>query len=94
MINLESKVSEVAGIGPQYQKLLGKLEISSVKDLVYHFPFRYNDFSQIRKIAEVLPGEQVTILAKLDAVKNIYSKQRKKLTKGAISDATGVLDVL
>ena len=94
MISLESDVSEVAGIGPQYQKLLGKLEISSVKDLVYHFPFRYNDFSQIRKITEILPGEQVTILAKLDAIKNIYSKQRKKLTKGAISDATGVLDVL
>lgn len=37
------KLSEIKGIGPQTLEKLAKLKIFSVKDLLYHFPFRYID---------------------------------------------------
>jgi len=48
-LTLFDPVSKVRGVGPRYLKSLEKLNIKTVKDLLWHFPFRYEDFSQIKK---------------------------------------------
>lgn len=61
MVNITTFLSEVRGIGPKFLARLKNLNIETVGDLLRHFPSRYEDFSQIYKIAELKPGQQATI---------------------------------
>lgn len=50
----ETKIEFLKGVGPQRAGLLNKeLNIYSFGDLIQHFPFRYEDRTQIHKIAEL-----------------------------------------
>ena len=53
MYQLDLPVSSIPKIGPKYKVLLKKLEIQTIGDLLYHFPFRYDDFSNIKKIVQI-----------------------------------------
>ena len=94
MLELNSLVSKVPKIGPKYQKILEKLDIFTVEDLLYHFPFRYQDFSNIKKVGELKDGDVVTVKGVLGPVQNIYTRNRKRITKAKILDHTGELDVI
>lgn len=94
MYNIDSPVSVIPKIGPKYKELLTKLEIFTIKDLLYHFPFRYDDFSKIRTINELVEGEAVTIEGTLESIANIFTKNGKRLTKATISDFTGRIDIM
>ena len=41
--DLLNPVSELAGVGPKRQRLLARLGITRVGDLLHHFPRRYED---------------------------------------------------
>ncbi len=50
----ETKIEFLKGVGPQRAGLLNKeLNIYTFGDLIQHFPFRYEDRTQIHKIAEL-----------------------------------------
>ncbi|PIS23213.1 DNA helicase RecG [candidate division WWE3 bacterium CG08_land_8_20_14_0_20_40_13] len=87
-----SSVATLPLIGPRYQKLLKKLEIHSVHDLLYHFPFRYEDYSIHKKINQLMLGEIVTITGGIAQIKNIYLKSNKQLTKLELHDDTGIIN--
>ena len=61
MIALSAPLVEIRGIGPRFITKLKKLGIETVKDLLWHFPARYEDFSQIYKITDLIPGQEATI---------------------------------
>lgn len=94
MLFLDDKVSLIPKVGPKYSFLLTKLGINSIKDLLYHVPFRYDDFSNVRKIREVVGNESVTITGILISVKNVVTRNRKKLTTGILKDESGKIDLL
>jgi len=94
MLEVNSPISVVPKIGPKYQNLLEKLEIYSVEDLLYHFPFRYQDFTKTKDIIDLKDGEIVTVKAILGPVQNIFTKNRKRITKAKILDHTGELDII
>ncbi len=94
MLKVYSPISEIPKIGPKYQKLLEKLEIFCIEDLLYHFPFRYQDYSIVKKIKELHEEDIVTVKATLGYVQNIYTKNRKRITKAKIIDNTGELDIV
>jgi len=76
-------------VGPIYAQKLHKLGIYTVEDLLRHYPFRYEDFSTISKIAQVQIGEKVTIRGKIISFKNIYTKTGKKIQQAEVEDETG-----
>ncbi|MGI6278524.1 MAG: ATP-dependent DNA helicase RecG [Patescibacteria group bacterium] len=82
-------VNKLPGIGKIYTKRLAKLKISSVYDLLHHYPDHYQDFSQIVKIAFAKPQETVTIQGTITAISNQYRSQGKSLQKATITDETG-----
>jgi ATP-dependent DNA helicase RecG len=94
MVDLTKNISTLPKIGPKYKELFSKLEIKTIEDLLYHFPFRYDDFSVVKPIAELLEGETVTIEAVLDKIDNIFTRNRKKLTKADISDGSGKMSLM
>ena len=94
MLSLERPVTAIPKIGPKFKILLERLGIYTVEDLVYHFPFRYEDYSKSKPIADLEEGDTVTVDVILDEVNNFFTRNGKRLTKAKISDETGAMTVI
>jgi ATP-dependent DNA helicase RecG len=60
---LDSPVTTVKGIAASSAGKLAKLGVQTIRDLLYFFPRRHLDYSQRKTIAELVVGEEQTILA-------------------------------
>lgn len=92
-MDLQIPLSRLKGVGPSFAKRLEKLELVTVNDLIYHFPFRYEDFSKNSKIAEANLGEVVTFQGQIWSVQNTFTKFRKVLTKAILNDGSGSVEL-
>jgi len=81
-------------VGQTYARRLTKLGIETIEDLIFHFPFRYDDFSLISPIAKVQPGEIVTIKGQLISIVNEYTKNGKKIQKAIVADDSGQIQII
>lgn len=67
MLELHTSVQYVKGIGPRTATILAEKGISTVEDLLYYLPFRYEDRANPKSIVELRPGEMATIIAEVRA---------------------------
>ncbi len=90
MITLATELSRIRGLTPTFLAKLGKLGIRTVKDLVFHFPSRYEDFSKIIPIAQLTPNEPATVRGTVRTV-DVRRTWRRKMTvtEAVVTDATG-----
>ena len=63
MIDLNKEVQYVKNVGPNRVKLLNKLNIYTLNDLITYFPRNYEDRSIPQKLAECKDGEEILIRA-------------------------------
>jgi len=95
MITLDDSIKNLTRINSRYWKKLEKLGIFTVRNLLLHFPFRYEDYSEIIPIAEIRIGEMATIIGKIEKIKNICSwKKRMSITEVLVSDNTGKIPII
>ena len=88
MINLNKEVQYVKGVGPNRVKLLNKLNIFTLKDLITYFPRNHEDRSISKKIIECQDGETVLIKAKaLTKVTEIRTR-RLSIYRLVVNDET------
>jgi ATP-dependent DNA helicase RecG len=66
-IGLRSPVSSVWGVGEERAKLLARLEIFTVEDLLLHAPRRYEDRRKFLPIRDLKVGEPATVRGKIIA---------------------------
>lgn len=62
-MNLQEDVKYIKGVGPNRVKLLNKIGIFTIKDLITYYPRGYEDRSKPKKICECISGEEVLIEA-------------------------------
>ncbi len=93
-LTLESPVRFVPHVGPVMATRLVNLDILTVRDLLYHVPFRYDDFSLVSPIARVRPGETVTVNGTIQTIRNFFTKTGKKIQEAIVADASGMLTVI
>ncbi|MEA2097563.1 MAG: ATP-dependent DNA helicase RecG [Patescibacteria group bacterium] len=92
MLTLKTKIEKLSLIGPAYVKKLHRVGIKTVGDLLFYFPFRYDDFSEVKKISEVELGEVVSVRGKIIEIKNIRTWKRKmNITEALIEDETSAI---
>ena len=65
MLDLATNVQFVKGIGPRFAQILLEKGISTVEDLLYYLPFRYEDRLNPRGIGELRAGEMASIIAEV-----------------------------
>lgn len=87
-MNLDTPLRYVRGIGPALSYKLARLELNTLKDLIYHFPFRYEDYSKISTAQEAQIGERVTLEGEIWSIKNVYTRFGKVLTQAIFNDRT------
>ena len=64
-----------------------------MEDLIYHFPFRYDDFSQTTTVREAQIGQVVTLLGEIWSIKNIFTRARKVITQAIFNDGTSPIEL-
>jgi len=95
MVDLTTPIEKIPNIGHIYQKRLKKLGIKTIRDLLYHFPHRYEDFSNIIKISEVKLNETCCISGRILRIENKKTwKKRMILTQAVVEDKTGAIKVI
>ncbi len=95
MLTPETKIEQVNKVGPNYLKKLQKLKIDTVRDLFFHFPYRYDDFSKISLINQLKEGETATIQGEITQTKNTrIFPRRMTLTETLIEDQTGTIKAI
>ena len=62
-MDLLKDVKYIKGVGPNRVKLLNKLNIYTLKDLITYYPRTYEDRNKPKKIDECIKGEKTTIEA-------------------------------
>jgi ATP-dependent DNA helicase RecG len=65
VLDLASNVQYVKGIGPRFAEILLEKGISTVEDLLYYLPFRYEDRLNPRGIGELRVGEMASVIAEV-----------------------------
>jgi len=94
-MNISTPIEELSKIGPQYQKRLKKLGIQTVQDIIFHFPHRYEDFSNVKNISQVKNGESSCLQGKILKIENSRTwKRRMTLTEAIVQDKTGEIKVI
>lgn len=90
---LDTPLTKLKGIGPSTAKLLEKLDIKTIGDLLYYVPRRYDDFSKIVPIKSASLGP-ITIKGTPERVSSHYSQKGIHMTEVEISDGTARLKAL
>ncbi|HSN94010.1 MAG TPA: ATP-dependent DNA helicase RecG, partial [Anaerolineaceae bacterium] len=93
-VGLNAAATVIRGIGEKQGKALQKLGVNRIKDLIYLFPRRYDDYSKLKPIAHLFFGEEVTIVAEVQSAKMFNTKNGRKLLEAVVSDSTGSLRLL
>ena len=93
-MELSDPVTLIPFVGEKYRKLLKKLEIETIEDLLRHYPTRYEDLTETKKISELIAGEKATITAEVSEIKNIRTKYGKLITQAWASDNSGSLLII
>ena len=94
MADLTTGIRSIKGIGEQRAKALEKLGIHTLRDLISWFPRKYDDRTQVRRIADLVPGETACVSAMIASPPTLHRVRKgMELVKVRAVDATGVLDV-
>tara|TARA_B100001250_G_scaffold414223_1_gene451380 strand:- start:1509 stop:3617 length:2109 start_codon:yes stop_codon:yes gene_type:complete len=88
---LETDIIYIKGVGPARGKILKKNNISSVGDLIYHFPRKYLDRTTIKTIRNLRIGDEAVILGQIDAF-GVKPAKKRRFFQLTISDSTGKLN--
>lgn len=90
MVTLTTELARIQGINKRLLAGLKKLSIITVKDLLMHLPFRYDDFSLVVNIGDIVPNQMVTIRGHIKKISMRRAWRRNMiLVEAIIADDTG-----
>ncbi|MCL6617127.1 MAG: DNA helicase RecG, partial [Anoxybacillus ayderensis] len=84
---LQQPVTAIKGIGEETAIALHDMGIDTIEQLLYHFPFRYEDY-RICALEEAKHDEKITIVGKVysEPVLTYYSRKKSRLTFRVLVD--------
>jgi ATP-dependent DNA helicase RecG len=90
---LDASITVIKGISTGLASSFGKMGVKTVRDLLYFFPHRHLDYSQLKFISQLTEGEEQTIVA------NVWQAQEtrpggRRSTEAIVGDETGNIRVV
>ena len=74
---LQTDIKFLKGVGPMRAKWLGdELQIFTLRDLLYHFPYKYIDRSVVHRVADLMDGMPYVQLKGQIVAKNVEGAGR------------------
>ncbi len=90
-ITLDSPVAKLRGVGERRTAQLSRLGVETIRDLLYLFPRRYNDFQTMKPIYQLEYGDVATIAGTIWETKARRSRGGQDVVTSIIGDGTGTV---
>ncbi|CAI8052703.1 ATP-dependent DNA helicase RecG [Geodia barretti] len=94
-LNLESPVTALQRVDSKRAVQLGRLEVTTLRDLLYFFPRRHLDYSAVVKVAELQYGQERTVEGNILEIREERRGRNRQLriTEAQLADETGSVKV-
>jgi ATP-dependent DNA helicase RecG len=87
---LDTPLTYLKGVGPARAAILAAKGLETVEDLLYYFPFRYEDRSNLKPISKLAPGELATVICEVRSAKAAGFRRRSLgLFEAEFTDSSG-----
>ena len=87
---LQTPLQFLKGVGPKRAADLQRVGLSTIEDLLYRFPLRYEDRGNLQPISSLKPGQQVAISGRIQSSRLRTTRRPGfKIFEALIGDATG-----
>src|SRR5215475_2906808 len=88
-MDLATPLTYIKGIGSARAAMLEAKGLTTVEDLLAYVPFRYEDRSNMKTIAQLAPGEMATVIADVRATKmSGFKRKSLGLFEARFTDAS------
>lgn len=89
-MNLKNDITELFRLTGIQKDALRRLEITTIEDLLYHFPVRYGDAVETKNIDALIHGENAVIFGRISGLKITKGFRTKvPMAQGYVEDETG-----
>jgi len=90
MLDLDTPLEALPSVGPKFWQRFKRLGLQTVGDLLYNFPSRYEDYSEIYRISDLEPGQQATVQGIIESVELRRTwKRHMTVVEAVIRDDSG-----
>ena len=86
--SLDASITTIKGISTGFAAKFGKLGVRTIRDLLYFFPGRHVDYSQMKTVSQLREGQEETIVANVWEAK-ITMPGGRRSTEAIVGDETG-----
>jgi len=91
---LSASLTVLQGVGPKHAETLTNLGMQTLGDMLYYFPRRYEDYSQLKPIKSLFYGDVLTVIGTVQSVHTRPIKGGDKtIVEIVINDGTGSLRI-
>ncbi|MBA7649777.1 ATP-dependent DNA helicase RecG [subsurface metagenome] len=91
--SIDSPITIIRGVSSSLATKFNKLDVTTVRDLLYFFPHRHLDYSQRKPISQLTEGSEETIVANVWQAQEIRLGGRRS-TEAIVGDETGNVRVV
>ena len=92
ILDFDAPVESLKGVGSKKATALARMGIDTIRDLLYNFPRRHDDYSKLKPIGSLWFGEDVTIIGTVESVSTRSVRSGKmKIVEALISDKSGAI---
>ncbi len=93
-LSLASPLTALPGIGKANATAFKRLGVTTLEEMLYHFPHRYDDYSSQKQIADLVIGSVETVVAEVSDVRSFGMRNGRGGLEVRVSDESGVLKVV
>ncbi len=91
---LSAPTTVLPGVGPKHAQTLTRLGLNTLGDMLYNFPRRYDDYTQLKPIRRLVYGEEVTVIGTVESISTRPIRGgHLQITEAVITDGTGSLRI-
>lgn len=85
-MRLDDSITKISGIGEKKAKYFEKMKVKTIRDLIFHFPIRYEDRSNFKKISQIANDERVASFGRIISFEKTMPRKKMTITKIHIED--------
>ncbi|MDD4901715.1 MAG: ATP-dependent DNA helicase RecG [Patescibacteria group bacterium] len=94
-MDLNTPLTSLKGVGASIGKRLAMIGLNNAEDLLFYFPYRYDDFTHSTKIKDLRPGIAANVIGQIELIENRRAHHRRMyITEALINDGTETLKVI